>query len=121
MNFGETILKLRKAKAWTQGQLASYSGVKRSYISRIEKGDYTGQGINPEYIHRLAQALGVSDDFLKEAAGQLFTSDANQVNAADKNPELQDFFLHLLAKNPSPRAIATLKKIADDLMEENKP
>jgi transcriptional regulator with XRE-family HTH domain len=69
MNFGETILKLRKAKGWTHGQLASYSGVKRSYISRIENGDYTEAqvcsilGITSHLYHLRVKIMLANNEF----------------------------------------------------------
>ncbi len=62
LQFGETIKKLRKAHGWTIYYLADRAGIDKGHLSRIERGRR-----NPpkaDAIRRLADALGVSFDYL---------------------------------------------------------
>jgi transcriptional regulator with XRE-family HTH domain len=58
---------LRKARGWTQHDLSHASGLTRSHISRLERGDI--QLPSSERLRQLATALGTSLDDLLEAAG----------------------------------------------------
>ena len=58
---------LRKARGWTQHDLSRASGLTRSHISRLERGDI--QLPSSERLRQLAVALGTSLDDLLEAAG----------------------------------------------------
>jgi transcriptional regulator with XRE-family HTH domain len=62
--FGDRVRSLRRAKDWTQEQLAEAAAMDRSYLADIEAGHR-----NPtlDVIHRLASGLEV-------AATELFTS-----------------------------------------------
>ncbi|ARC32105.1 MULTISPECIES: helix-turn-helix domain-containing protein [Bacillus] len=65
--FGEKLKELRVNKGLTVNQLALYSDVSSSQISRIENGK---RGIpKPETIKKLAEALQVHYEELMEAAG----------------------------------------------------
>lgn len=59
---GDRIRSLRQARAWTQGQLATDAGVKRSWLSNVESGVID----NPraEYLSAVARTLGVSVEYL---------------------------------------------------------
>lgn len=57
MEFGERLRALRKARRWTQVQLAQQSGVSQTVISNVETGDIKSTGV--ENVARLAAALGV--------------------------------------------------------------
>jgi transcriptional regulator with XRE-family HTH domain len=54
--FGETIRAIRKSKGWSQEELAEASGLHRTYIGSIERGE---QNVSLKNIKRLADALGV--------------------------------------------------------------
>jgi transcriptional regulator with XRE-family HTH domain len=60
--FGARMRALRKAAGLTQEELAFASGLDRSYLGAIERGEKNVSLIN---IHRIAHALGVG-------AGELF-------------------------------------------------
>jgi transcriptional regulator with XRE-family HTH domain len=60
--FGQRILLSRRDMDWKQEELASKSGVSRSRISEIERGDATNIGIDA--VYGLADALGVSVAYL---------------------------------------------------------
>jgi transcriptional regulator with XRE-family HTH domain len=55
--FGERLIELRKAKGWSQERLSLESGVARSYLGGVERGQRNIALIN---ICRLAEALAVS-------------------------------------------------------------
>jgi transcriptional regulator with XRE-family HTH domain len=54
--FGKKLVELRKEQAWSQEQLALESGLARSYLGGVERGQRNIALLN---ICRLAEALGV--------------------------------------------------------------
>lgn len=56
-NFGQAVRDARTAKGLTQEELASRSGIDRSYIGGVERGER-----NPtlSVIEKIAEGLGVS-------------------------------------------------------------
>ncbi|MGI8587196.1 MAG: helix-turn-helix domain-containing protein [Chloroflexia bacterium] len=64
---GERLKALRKARGWTQENLAEVSGLTRSHISRLERGDI--ELPSRARLLRLADALGTTADDLLTAAG----------------------------------------------------
>jgi len=66
VKFGQYLRRLRKKKNLSLRQLSDLTGISDSYLSLIEKGK---RGVpRPEYLRRLAEALGVSyDDMLAKA------------------------------------------------------
>lgn len=59
--FGDKVKKLRKAKGWSQEELAKKSGLHRTYIGSIERSERNVSLIN---IVRIAKALSASIDKL---------------------------------------------------------
>lgn len=59
--FGRRLVQLRKEKGWSQEQLALESGIARSYLGGVERGQRNIALIN---ICRLAEALSTSPDQL---------------------------------------------------------
>lgn len=59
---GQKIASLRKNKNWTQGQLALYAQIERSYISKIEAGG--APNVSGIIVARIARALGTTADYL---------------------------------------------------------
>ena len=55
--FGKRLAKLRKAKGWSQETLALESGLARSYLGGVERGQRNIALVN---ICRLAESLEVS-------------------------------------------------------------
>jgi transcriptional regulator with XRE-family HTH domain len=53
---GINIQKLRKAKGWSQEQLALKTGLHRAYIGQIERGEKNIGLIN---LEKIAKALGI--------------------------------------------------------------
>lgn len=62
---GDRIVSLRRGK-YTQGQLAEYADVGRSWLSQVETGDIPDPGAIR--LYRVARLLGVSLDYLVSGA-----------------------------------------------------
>ena len=65
MQFGTRVRQLRKAKGFTQRELADLLGVSFTYVSKVENeklhfGDYPSE----KFIHKLADVLDVDEDEL---------------------------------------------------------
>lgn len=52
--FGEEIRHVRKAKGWSQQDLADHAGVSRPSVARVETGQ---QGISTDTLQKIAKAL----------------------------------------------------------------
>lgn len=59
---GRRLKRLREARDFSQGQLATYSGVARSYISEIESGQ--AANVSGARLSKLAEVLETSVDYL---------------------------------------------------------
>lgn len=59
--FSDKVRKLRKSKGWTQEELAVRTGLHRTYIGSIERGERNVSLIN---VEKIADALGVSVETL---------------------------------------------------------
>ena len=55
--FSDKVRKLRKSKGWTQEELAVRTGLHRTYIGSIERGERNVSLIN---VEKIADALGVT-------------------------------------------------------------
>lgn len=55
--FGAYVVKLRKAKGWSQEKLALESGIARSYMGAVERGKRNIALLN---IYKIAEALNVA-------------------------------------------------------------
>lgn len=62
--FGQRLIQLRKMRAWSQERLALESGLARSYVGGVERGQRNIALLN---IYRLAEALRVPPSALLEA------------------------------------------------------
>ena len=62
MSIGQRIIALRRQKGWTQGQLHLYSGVGRTYISRIERDKHPN--VAASVLASLAKALNTTTEYL---------------------------------------------------------
>jgi len=59
--FGENVKKLRKAKGWSQEELAEKAKLHRTYIGSIERCERNVSLLN---IEKIANALGVAIETL---------------------------------------------------------
>jgi len=66
--FGQRLAEVRKAKGFSQESLALESGLARSYLGGVERGQRNIALLN---IYRLAKALKVSPAYLLESASGL--------------------------------------------------
>lgn len=67
MKLGEKITKLKKLKSLSQVALAEATGISRDAISKYERGDSVP---SVDYAKRIADALGVSLDYLVNDSDQ---------------------------------------------------
>jgi transcriptional regulator with XRE-family HTH domain len=103
MTLGSKVKELRDAKHWSQGKLATTSGLSRSYISRIERDHYNGLG--GEALVKLAAALGVTEGVLLEASG------LEPVLPGQVKTEFENFVSWLAAKNLTAKQLQKLRKL----------
>jgi XRE family transcriptional regulator of biofilm formation len=68
-NLGAAIKQLRQERGLSAYRLSQDAGLSRSYMSYLEKGDFSEIGLD-KFV-RLVQALGVSADQLLTEAGYL--------------------------------------------------
>ncbi len=61
--FGQRLIELRKRLGWSQERLALESGIARSYLGGVERGQRNIALVN---IHKLAEALSVPASSLLE-------------------------------------------------------
>ncbi|MDD5341789.1 MAG: helix-turn-helix transcriptional regulator [Patescibacteria group bacterium] len=59
MTIGEFILEYREKNDITQSEFAKKSGLARSYIARLERGDFEDGSIGLATFIRLSKALGI--------------------------------------------------------------
>ena len=91
MTFGEKLQKLRKARGWTQEELAQQAGVSRQSLSKWESDAALPDTAN---VVVLSDLFGVSTDYLlREAASG--TTEATPVPAAPAAPSKRMPHTHL--------------------------
>ena len=61
LRIGKRIADLRKAKGWTQAQLAAECGLQQAHIARIEAGRYS---VGLDTLTYIAQSLGGTIDIV---------------------------------------------------------
>lgn len=64
--FGQRLIELRKRLGWSQERLALESGIARSYLGGVERGQRNIALVN---IHKLAETLNVPPSSLLESPG----------------------------------------------------
>ena len=84
MKFGEKITKLKKLKNLSQVALAKITGISRDAISKYERGDSVP---SVDYAKRIADALGVSLDYLVSNSDK---EDVLDNDAVKRIKEIQD-------------------------------
>ena len=59
--FGQKVKEIRKEKGFSQEDLATKSGLHRTYISDIERGD---RNVSLKNVEKIAKALNIPIDYL---------------------------------------------------------
>ena len=80
MSLGYKVKDLREKKGMNQQQVADTSGITQATISRIESGEI--KQLKSEKLKGLAEALGVTVDYLVDKTKTLSPSDIVQSNPA---------------------------------------
>lgn len=70
--FGAKLAELRKRRGWSQERLSLESGIARSYVGEVERGQRNIAVVN---ICRLADSLGVKPYVLLDFDGDLVIED----------------------------------------------
>lgn len=101
---GEWIKAQRKARGWTQAQLAEVAGIPPNYVSQLEINRRPRPGSTT--LSRLAAAFGVSTLRLRREAGLRLPFPAEE----EPGLRLEDWTKEMVALGPklSPAARATL-------------
>lgn len=86
MTFGQRLAKVRKARGWSQQDLADRAGVPYTTIYKCERG--THQEPRVSVAAQLARALGVSLDVLADTYGQNLRETDRNVIALDSDHAL---------------------------------
>jgi transcriptional regulator with XRE-family HTH domain len=81
-NLAKTLSRLREQSGLSVRELEDVSGVARSVISRLERGEYLQP--TPSTLNRLASALGID-------ASQLLTAAGYTTNQADALPSIRPY------------------------------
>ena len=103
MKFGEKITKLKKLKKMSQVELAEKTGISRDAISKYERGDVLP---SVEYAKRIAEALGVSLDYL--------VSDSEQDEALDNEAVKRIKDIQNLPKQEKDKVLSVLDALVRD-------
>ena len=109
--FSERLRLLRKQKKLSQTKLASEVGVHYIHVGRYEQGKASPGG---ETLLRLANALGVSVDFLAFGSARRAAEDEFE------DREMLMLFREIQALTPYDK-ISVKKLIADFIVEKKKP
>jgi len=64
--FGKRVIETRKTRGWSQEKLALESGIARSYLGGVERGE---RNVTLRTIQKLAQTLDVQMTFLVDLYG----------------------------------------------------
>jgi transcriptional regulator with XRE-family HTH domain len=119
--FGTYLKKARKEKGYSVNQLALYSDVSSSQISRIENGL---RGVpKPETIEKLAKGLKMPYEELMKFAGYIEDgSDLNKYFPEDSEGEENVFFKNWegLSEEDKKQALDYIQYLKDKAKRENK-
>lgn len=77
-NVGAFIRQVREDRGLTQAQLALYTGIAQSEVSRIESG--ARQNPSPEALRRIGEALGIPPRQLMVLAGYIEEGEPEQLD-----------------------------------------
>ena len=105
----DNLRALRKAKGWSQGDLAQHTGTHLTHVSRVETGKYTP---SLEFVVKVASALGVTVDALLKPQEDL----TQEVRIEDK--ALAERLRLLEALDPDERD--ALIKVIDSMLTKHR-
>ena len=83
VQFGLRLIELRKTRSWSQERLALESGLARSYLGGVERGQRNIALLN---IFKLADALGASPCALLEQPTKTATETELRDGLSDSSP-----------------------------------
>lgn len=117
------VRQLRDARDLTQGQLAEYSGVSRSYITKLEQGKIGQPSL--DVLDRLAKVLHSSRAELLAATGEVSftqTTDAD-IEALISDPEVRFQIARIGRLTPERRArmIRIIREMINGFSGEDPP
>ena len=93
MSFGEKLQALRKARGWSQEELAGQIHVSRQTLSKWESG---GAVPDTENVIALSRLFGVSTDYLLLAEGETVSTPVAAAPAGKKWPVMRRVWLVIL-------------------------
>lgn len=93
MSFGEKLQALRKARGWSQEELAGQIHVSRQTLSKWESG---GAVPDTENVIALSRLFGVSTDYLLLAEGETASTPVAAAPAGKKWPVMRRVWLVIL-------------------------
>ena len=93
MNFGEKLQALRKARGWSQEELAGQIHVSRQTLSKWESG---GAVPDTENVIALSRLFGVSTDYLLLAEGEAVSAPVTAAAGEKKWPTARRVWLVIL-------------------------
>lgn len=118
---GNLIKELREKKKFSQRQLALYSGISNTEISKLESGER--QKPNPNILKQISPHLGVTHEYLMSVAG--YTDDdcngnmlINEIDELEKEFPEGVKILRRASKQLSSKAKKKMIKIIETFMEE---
>ena len=111
---GERLKSVREEQGFTQRSLAQKIGISQSTYSDLERGDNLGRSVG--IFARVAQALGVSADYLLGIEEETRAKSRKSAGPASLTP-LEDELLGLV-REMRPRRRKTVLQMVRDLHEE---
>ena len=84
---GALVAQHRRAKSWSQAQLAAQTGLSQDKISRIERAKYQ-RPPSDEIIRQLAEALGIDPRLLLRAAGRAWMVNHGRTRSSTNSKRL---------------------------------
>lgn len=113
MALGSIVKEFRLSAGWTQGKLADKIGKSRSYITRLEAGEF--EDVGSSVMDALAKAFSQSgDDFRQIVQARA----AGETQAGESISELDKYVIFLHGKDPSPAVLKRLRKLTEALLED---
>lgn len=103
----ERIKKLRKYLHLTQDEFGEKLGVKKSAVSKIEKGE---NGVTDQMIKLMKKEFGVNEDWLRTGEGEMFP----EFDRADAIAKLADDIMTEVPDSFKSRLVTALAQMTDE-------